>query len=80
MYLGQTKNLRRRFGEYLTGERTKRPKVVRLLEMYQDYIHFFYSEVEKTMLDDMEDQLNNAFVPPCNSDFTGELQKAKGAF
>lgn len=80
MYLGQTENLHRRFGDYLTSERIKRPKVIRLLEMYQGYIHFFYSRVDKMILDNMEDQLIDAFVPPCNSKFTGELRQARGAF
>ena len=80
MYLGKTKNLRRRFGEYLTSERTKRPKVLRLLEMYRGYIQFFYSKVDEAILDSMEEQLINAFVPPCNSKFTGELREARGAF
>ena len=80
MYLGKTENLHRRFGEYLTSERDRRPKMVRLLEVYRGYIHFFYSRVNKTMLDKMEDQLIDAFVPPCNSRFTGDIQKARGAF
>ena len=80
MYLGKTENLHQRFGDYLTSERTKRPKVVRLLEMYRGYIQFFYSTVDETALDDMEDQLINALVPPCNSKFTGALKEARGAF
>lgn len=80
MYLGKTENLHRRFGDYLTSERDKRLKVGRLLEMYQGHIYFFYSKVDKTMLDNIEDQLIDVFVPPCNSKFTGKMQKARGAF
>ena len=78
MYVGQTKNLRRRFNDYLTAER--RPKVLRLLEKYQGYIQFFYSGVDERELDDMEEQLFNAFLPPCNSSFTGVMNKIVGAF
>lgn len=80
MYLGQATSLRKRFGDYLTRERTKRPKVVRLLEMYPGYIQFCYCKVDKTKLDHIEEQLYNAFVPPCNTKFSGELRRAIGAF
>ena len=78
MYVGQTENLRRRFNQYLTTER--RPKLVRLLEKYRGYIQFFYSGIDETELDDMEEQLFNAFLPPCNSSFTGVMNKIVGAF
>ena len=80
MYLGKAKDLRKRFNDYLTTERTKRSKVARLLHMYHDYIRFFYSGIDGTELDSTEEQLFNAFVPPCNSQFTGYVKEAKGAF
>ena len=80
MYVGQAKNLHKRFGDYLTRERVRRPKVVRLLEMYGGYIMFFYSKVDQERLDNIEEELINAFVPPCNTKFTGEVQRARGAF
>ena len=80
MYLGKTKNLKRRFGDYLATERNRRPKVVRLLEMYSSYIHFFFTKVDATRLDNTEERLINAFVPPCNSTFTGNVKEARGAF
>lgn len=80
MYLGKAKDLRQRFIDYLTVERHKRPKVLRLLEKYRGYIQFFYSGVDEKELDDMEEQLINAFVPPCNAKFTGEISTVKGAF
>lgn len=78
MYVGQTKNLRRRFSDYLSAER--RPKVARLLEKYRGYIQFFYTGVDERQLDDMEGQLINAFVPPCISNYTGIMNKIVGAF
>lgn len=80
MYLGKTKDLRNRFGDYLTTERTKRPKMIRLLHMYNGYIQFFYSRVNESMLDDTEEQLINTLIPPCNTIFTGDVQKAVLAF
>ena len=80
MYLGKAKDLRRRFIDYLTVERRKRPKIVGLLEKYRGYIQFFYSDVDEKELDSMEEQLINAFVPPCNARFTGEISTVKGAF
>ncbi len=80
MYVGQAKNLHKRFDDYLTRERVRRPKVVRLLEMYGGYIMFFYSKVAEETLDNIEEELINAFVPPCNTKLTGEVQRARGAF
>ena len=80
MYLGKASSLRTRFGNYLTSERTRRPKIVRLLHLYEGCIQFCYSRVSVTKLDAVEEQLYDAFIPPCNSQFSGELSKAKGAF
>ena len=80
MYLGKATSLRSRFGNYLTTEKTRRPKIVRLLQMYEGNIQFCYSKVREAKLDAIEEQLYNAFVPPCNSQFSGELSRAKGAF
>ena len=80
MYVGKAVNLRKRFGQYLTRERLRRPKIIRLLEMYAGYIVFCYSRVEHDELKTMEDRLLSAFIPPCNSQFKGVVQGAQGAF
>ena len=80
MYLGKAINLRKRFYDYLTTEKTKRSKVARLLYMYPEYIRFFYSGIDRRELDRTEEQLFNAFIPPCNSRFTGYVKEARGAF
>ena len=80
MYVGKAVNLRKRFGDYLTRERMERPKVVRLLEMYTGHIVFYYSTVDNKDLEKTEEQLLDAFIPPCNSRFTGVVQRARGAF
>jgi len=80
MYVGQAINLRTRFGKYLTTERKRRGKIVRLLHRCEGYIQFCYSQVSRARLDDVEAQLSNAFVPPCNTQFTGKVGRAKRAF
>ena len=80
MYVGQAIDLRTRFGKYLTTERKGRAKIVRLLSRCEGYIQFCYSKVSRAKLDDVEEQLNNAFVPPCNTQFTGKVGRAKLAF
>lgn len=80
MYVGKAKNLRVRFGDYLTRERFRRQKIVRILELYSGYLTFFYSTIDENILDDMEEELINAFIPPCNSKFNAYVQRARGAF
>lgn len=80
MYIGKASSLRSRFGNYLTTEKLRRPKIIRLLEMYKDHLHFCYSTVPKAKLDTVEEQLYSAYVPPCNTQFSGELSRSKRAF
>lgn len=80
MYIGKTINLRTRFGKYLTSEKSERGKIVRLLHRCEGYIQFCYSKVSQAKLAYVETQLFNAFVPPCNTQFTGKVGRAKGAF
>ena len=80
MYVGKARNLRVRFGDYLTTERVRRQKIVRVLELYSGHLTFFYSTIDENVLDDMEEELINAFIPPCNSRFNADVQRARGAF
>lgn len=83
MYVGQTDSLRRRFGEYLTSERREsgRPKIFRCLTLYNNNIWFYYTEVDKALLDDVEHKLRSAYIPPCNDEFGAELNPVvKAAF
>jgi len=80
MYVGKAINLRKRFNDYLTTERTNRPKIIRLLQKYKEYIEFCYSKISEAELDEVEEQLINSFIPPCNSKFTGKVGRARGAF
>jgi hypothetical protein len=84
MYVGQTNNLRERFGQYLTTERGERgrPKIVRLLNLYDSHLWFCYTEAPLTDISTLEDDLMEAFLPPCNSPsrFPASIRPAVGAF
>ena len=82
MYVGQSKSLRRRFREYLSQERTEsgRPKIFRFLNMYSDQVWFCFTLVHQSHLDAVENGLRDAYVPPLNDNYSGELSKVVGAF
>jgi hypothetical protein len=80
MYVGQAKNLRVRFKQYLTTEEKIRPKVVRLLNTCKGHVYFGYCKFSLKRLDPVELALLEAFNPPCNSKIPGEVGKARRAF
>ena len=75
MYVGQTVSLRRRFGEYLNKERKPdgRPKIFTFLDMYPNNVWFCFTLVQSSSLDSVESGLRDAYVPPLNENFAGEL-------
>ena len=82
MYVGKTKSLRRRFGEYLRKERkrTARPLMSDFLTRYDDYVLFCYTLIDEKNLIIIEEGLKNAYVPPLNKQYSGELGHTIGAF
>jgi hypothetical protein len=71
-YLGQTQNsLNSRYGNYLdeqAGKGKPRDKVFEMLNLYKDYINFYYTEVPtKKLVDEYEAKLINVFVPHINT-------------
>ena len=84
MYIGRTERpLRVRFGEYLRERENPlgRPKIVRLLNKYQGYIHFCCSVVlQADRIAEIEKALIEAFLPPCNDQFSTEVNRVVGAF
>ena len=82
MYVGQTNNLRRRFGEYLGKERsvTGRMLIVKLLNQCPEHLWFCYTRVPLEDLDEAEKALAEAFGPPCNTKDTGILGVTRKAF
>lgn len=82
MYIGRTeRTLRVRFGEYLRDRNNpkSRPKILELLNRYEDYLHFCCVTIEeKKRIMEIESTLINAFQPPCNDRFpavTGDVQE-----
>ena len=72
MYIGQTgyqskHNLRKRFGDYLREKKNvKRPAIYFLLNTWDDYIYFYYTEVDPNEVDlkELEQKLLDTFTPP----------------
>jgi hypothetical protein len=84
MYVGQTTNLFNRFRNYLSREKRKRirPNVFRLLNIYNGNIWFCFTKVLSNQLDDYENALMNAYIPPVNNvdRLPSEIRSIKGAF
>jgi hypothetical protein len=70
-YVGQTDNLRRRYGEYLLEKEGKgtnpREEIVMFLHHLGDHVFFHYTEVPTTELDEAEDLLKDNLTPPANT-------------
>ena len=85
MYIGKTKRtLQQRFKEYFQEQENAergRPKILRLLNKYQGYLHFCCLTIAETkQITDIENALIRAFLPPCNSTFPAEIRPVIGAF
>jgi len=81
VYVGKSNNLRRRFSEYLAEMRNRRrPKVYRFLNKYEEHVCYCFATLAEALVVDAETALINAFMPPCNSDFTGDVGTARRAF
>ena len=70
------------FREYLSKERKEsgRPKLFRFLNIYPDQVWFCFTSVDAALLDNVENGLKNAYIPPLNDAYSGELSKVVGAF
>ena len=75
MYVGRSKSLRRRFGEYLNKERkpSGRPLMFQFLNVYSEHAWFCFTLVDFSSLESIEARLRDAYIPPLNDDFRGEL-------
>lgn len=82
MYVGKTKSLRRRFGEYLNEKdrETGRPKMLRLLNKYSGYTWFCFCVVSEEKITNVEEDLITAYMPPANDQLPARLRAARGAF
>jgi len=72
-YVGKTsRTLKIRFSEYLRdleGKGKPRSKIYEMLNLYNNYLHFFYAEIQlDSDIDEIEEKLINTFVPHINTD------------
>jgi len=82
MYVGKAGSLRRRFRDYLGKERREdgRPRIYYFLKKYDGYVCFCYTLVDETLLVSVEDGLMNAYLPPLNERYKGEICRVRRAF
>ncbi|PEN06964.1 hypothetical protein CRI93_07415 [Longimonas halophila] len=83
MYVGETKDLQRRFSEYLleVDEEKGRPMIRKLLFMWKGFVKFYYIKVCQERKEEVQDSMINAFRPPYNIAMdasVGQPQKAFG--
>lgn len=72
MYIGQTghnseRNLRKRFRDYLSEKRRpERPLIHFMLTTWENYLYFYYIEVDPSELNikELEQKLLDTFIPP----------------
>ena len=78
-YVGMTdRTLRERFKEYLSEKKriTGRPKVLRLLNKYEDHVYFCCAEVDdQGLITQIEDALIGAWVPPFNDKYPARIRR-----
>jgi hypothetical protein len=85
LYIGKAKqqSLRKRFLQYFS-EKTKpkgRPRVQRMLVLWEEYLWFCYSTVDDTdQISTIERDLIGAYVPPINDDYPAEIRQAMKAW
>lgn len=69
-YIGKTKDLRRRYNDYLNEQAGKcenpREKVVRFLNYFKGYLFFHYTLVPEHELEMAENLLKDNMTPPAN--------------
>ena len=82
MYVGKAVSLRRRFREYLGKEHREdgRPKIFYFLDRYDGYVCFCYTTVARAVLENVEGGLMNAYTPPLNEQYRGEISRIMRAF
>ena len=69
-YVGQTKNLKERYGQYLYEQQglgsSPRKKVVKFLNHLKDHVYFHFTEIPENELDEAESLLRDNLTPPAN--------------
>ena len=84
LYIGKTaRAFRTRYGEYLDIElkRFGRTPIGRMLERWSGHVCFHYASIEdQNRIDEIEEALLNACIPPYNQRFRGRVGPAIMAF
>ncbi len=85
MYVGKAEkqSLRKRFMQYLREQSRDKGRVPiqDIFRTFPEHLHFCYvTLVNPKIISNLEKQLLEAFVPPCNQQLPGELQRARAAF
>lgn len=82
-YIGKTKrHLKKRLSEYFHESKSPagRPKIIRVLNKWSGHIEISYLEIEEDQVDELEERLNDAFLPPFQEKFSAEVNKIVNAF
>ncbi len=78
MYIGQSGDLHRRYGEYLGYQKNPalRPTVHYFLDTWKDHLYFYFVPVPRRKLEPIEKSLNDAVTPPfSDADFSADVRK-----
>lgn len=81
MYIGETDNLQRRFGEYLAKEgdpKSPQYQMYTLIDDYPNNLEFYFAELpgmNEATRKDREAELLTAFFPPVNGKYPAFVQK-----
>lgn len=79
MYIGQTKRqtFRLRYQQYLRDQRTRKGRypVVNMLNTWPNQLWFCYAPIKEfTNIDEVENRLLSAFLPPINRQFPADVR------
>ena len=80
-YVGETKNLKRRFGEYLAkihSPKSGQYQMHQVIKDFSDHLYFYYVELpgfDEIQRKVIEDKFLTAFLPPINSKYPQGLQR-----
>jgi len=85
LYVGKAEqqSLRKRFVQYFyeRNARKGRPKVQKMLNLWERHLWFCYATIEDTnQISDIEQSLIGAYLPPMNDEFPAEVRRAMKAW
>lgn len=78
MYIGISKNLHTRYGDYLRYQKSPkhRPHVHYFLHTWKDHVYFYFADIPRRKLEPIETSLNDAVLPAFSSgDFSADVRQ-----